>query len=102
MPRVSDEELRKHAEYDPVARELLAAWPEIHAERPTWSDLIARLRTTAEALRDCYRELNEIHARDGLPYTSEGIKAGVSQEWFTAVVENARAILARLEQEGLA
>lgn len=25
MPRVSDEELRKHAEYDPVARELLAA-----------------------------------------------------------------------------
>ena len=72
---------------------------EVLAERTA---IEARLRTAAEALRDCYRELNEIHARDGLPYTSEGIKAGVSQEWFTAVVENARDVLAQLEQEGLA
>ena len=72
---------------------------EVLAERTA---IEARLRTAAEALRDCYRELNEIHARDGLPYTSEGIKAGVSQEWFTAVVENARAVLAQLEKEGLA
>lgn len=52
-----------------VSNDTLAAWPEIRAERPTWSDLIARLRTTAGALQ--------------------------------ASLDDARAILARLEQEGL-
>lgn len=81
----------------------ITAWDPIPAMgAPNRAMLYYRLRTTAEALCDCYRELNEIHARDGLPYTSEGIKAGVSQEWFTAVVENARAVLAQLEKEGLA
>ena len=89
--------------------EQVAAWPSVPSStldnqqfyRRMSAAYSQRLRTTAEALCDCYRELNEIHARDGLPYTSEGIKAGVSQEWFTAVVENARAVLAQLEKEGL-
>ena len=47
-----------------------------------------------EVLRNAYRELNEIHARDGVPYTCDGWKSSVSQEWFTQVVEDARAVLA--------
>ena len=93
MPRVSDEELRKHAEYDPVARELLAAWPEIHAERPTWSDLIARLRTTAEALRafvDSRRESGWAIAA--------GKNAGPA---LNKALPDARAVLAQLDREGL-
>ena len=52
-----------------------------------------RVAALEEALRECYHELNEIHARDGTPYTHAGYKSGVSQEYFTSVVEKARAVL---------
>lgn len=70
-----------------VSNDTLAAWPEIRAERPTWSDLIARLRTTAEALREV---MTWAAPMSEAPRSSR-------PAWF----DSARAILARLEQEGL-
>jgi len=73
-----------------VSNDTLAAWPEIRAERPTWSDLIARLRTTAEALRDALDDFVRV------PY-------GASHEdvaYIRDFEKRARAILARLDQEG--
>lgn len=54
-----------------------------------------------DALEKAYKELNEIHARDGVPYTSDGWKASVTQEYFTSVVEQAREAL-RLAGSGAA
>jgi hypothetical protein len=45
------------------------------------------------ALKKTYFELNTIHARDGVPYTSDGWKSDVDQAYFTSVVEEARSVL---------
>lgn len=71
------------------------------------NDFIFHLNTKKEAqekwieravslLKDAYKELNEIHARDGVPYTKHGWKSSVTQEWFTTVVENLRAFLGEI------
>ena len=43
-----------------------------------------------DTLSKAYRELNEIHARDGVPYTHQGIPSCVSQDYFSSVVEDCR------------
>jgi len=45
------------------------------------------------ALQKAFHELNAIHARDGVPYTHNGWKASVTQEYFTSVVEECVAAL---------
>ena len=42
---------------------------------------------TASVIWAAWIELNAIRARDGVPYTHTGWKAGVSEEWFSAVVD---------------
>lgn len=46
-----------------------------------------------ELLEKAYTELNEIHARDGVPWTHYGTKASVDQAYFTSVVDECRAAL---------
>jgi hypothetical protein len=41
----------------------------------------------AYALWAAHTELNEIRARDGVPYTHDGTKSSVSEDWFDEVVE---------------
>jgi hypothetical protein len=45
------------------------------------------MKVVAYALWAAHQELNAIRARDGVPYTHEGIKSGVSEEWFSEVVD---------------
>lgn len=71
-----------------VSNDTLAAWPEIRAERPTWSDVVARLRTTAEALR----------AATTWAAPMRDAPKSARPAWF----DDARAVLAQLEKEGLA
>ncbi len=40
------------------------------------------------ALKKAYMELNEIRARDGVPYTSYGTKACVDESYFSSVVDD--------------
>ena len=41
------------------------------------------------ALNDCAVELREIVARDGVPYTHEGVKSSVDEDYFRSVAVNA-------------
>lgn len=69
---------------------------------PNWladARLISKAPEMLDLLRRAYGELNEIHARDGVPYTHQGFQASVTQECFTAVVEDARAMLAEIDGE---
>lgn len=45
------------------------------------------------ALWAAWRELNEIRARDGIPWTHQGCKAGVHEPYFYAVVDELADIL---------
>lgn len=38
-----------------------------------------------------YAELNEIRARDGVPYTHQGIRSSVTEEYFDSVVNDLSA-----------
>ncbi len=57
--------------------------------------LIAAAPELLEACKLAYEELNEIHARDGVPYTHLGYKASVTQECFTNTVEKCRQAIAK-------
>lgn len=46
-----------------------------------------------QALEKAARELNEIRARDGVPYTHLGYQAGVSEEYFSSVVDECFAAI---------
>ena len=50
--------------------------------------LIAAAPDLLAALKDAANELNRIRARDGVPYTADGHRSDVSEEWFSQVVEN--------------
>jgi hypothetical protein len=45
----------------------------------------------AEALWQAWMELNEIRARDGIPYTHQGWKASVDEKYFSQVVDDCAA-----------
>lgn len=51
---------------------------------------IEQLRMVAWA---AYRELNEIRARDGVPYTHAGGKACVDEAYFSSIVEALHHVL---------
>lgn len=41
----------------------------------------------ARAIWMAWVELNEIHARDGVPYTHKGTKSSVTEEHFSFVID---------------
>lgn len=58
--------------------------------RESHADLLA-------ACKKAVHELNEIRARDGVPYTHNGWRAGVSEEYFSSVVDECFSAIARAE-----
>ena len=68
-------------------------WYDTPQEEPYGSELVANARLILaapdllEACKKAFRELNEIRARDGVPYTHQGIKASVSEDYFSSVVD---------------
>ncbi len=46
-----------------------------------------------QSLWKCWRELNEVRARDGVPWTHQGHPSSVSEEYFSSVVEEAKNCL---------
>jgi len=50
----------------------------------------------ARALVKAYRELNEIRARDGVPYTSMGYASSVDADYFSSVVDEIDAAVVAL------
>lgn len=44
-----------------------------------------------QALEKAYYELNEIRARDGVPYKFDGTKSSVDEQYFSDVVDECRA-----------
>lgn len=59
--------------------------------------LIAAAPEMYEALKKAVYELNAIRARDGVPYTHDGWKASVDEEYFSSVVDESFAALAKAE-----
>lgn len=59
--------------------------------------LIASAPDLLAALKKCVHELNEIRARDGVPYTHYGIKASVCEEYFSSVVDESFAAISKAE-----
>jgi hypothetical protein len=55
---------------------------------PEWRD--------AETVRRAWYELNAIRARDGGPRDYTGGKVGITEEWFSAVVDDCAALVERL------
>lgn len=52
----------------------------------------------ADALRKAVYELNEIRARDGIPYTHNGYQSSVTEEYFSSVVDDSFAALAEYDR----
>lgn len=57
--------------------------------------LIDERAAAVAALKLAVRELNEIRARDGVPYTHQGFRASVTPEHFSAVVDACFDAIAR-------
>lgn len=55
--------------------------------------LLANYYSLLEACKKAVRELNEIRARDGVPYTHQGIKASVCEDYFSSVVDECFAAI---------
>ena len=85
---------------------------EVHYGCAIYDDDISRYRDMAEhaqtierklaaavmALEDCAVELREIVARDGVPYTHQGVQASVDEDYFRSVAVNAIETLAALKE----
>lgn len=69
------------------ARHLLASDPQGTPQPEPERDSILA------ALAKAYRELNAIRARDGVPYTRDGWKSDVQEEYFSSVVDECRDVL---------
>ena len=52
--------------------------------------------TAARVLVKAYRQLNEIRARDGVPYTSMGYASSVDADYFSSVVDEIDAAVVAL------
>lgn len=59
--------------------------------------LLAVAADLLEACKKAVRELNEIRARDGVPYTHQGIKASVCPDYFSSVVDECFTAIANAE-----
>lgn len=60
----------------------------------------AQLQEIVAALEKAYHELNEIRARDGVPWTHQCMRSSVDETYFSSVVDdcqtaaaNARSLL---------
>lgn len=51
------------------------------------------------ALWQAWFELNTIRARDGVPYTHQGWKSGVAEDYFSKVVDDAEEAIRLLTGE---
>jgi hypothetical protein len=58
-------------------------------------DLVLAAPDLLAACEAAARELNEIRARDGVPWTHQGFKASVTAEHFSAVVDACFAAIAK-------
>lgn len=74
-------------EYEQL-RELIVTAVNAH------ESLKAENKRLREALKKAVHELNEIRARDGVPYTHELIKSSVCPEYFASVVDECNDALA--------
>jgi hypothetical protein len=69
-------------------------------EKALCGSVSAKETQAARALVRAFRELNEIRARDGVPWTSSGYPACVSQDYFSAVVDEIDAAVIALTGKG--
>lgn len=76
---------------------MVAAAYEDEAEGDPLGNAVASMKVEIEQLKmvawAAYRELNEIRARDGVPYTHQGGKACVDEAYFSAVVDALHHVL---------
>lgn len=84
-----------------LGNEITRVWGEHGAHSEVYSMLrkqVAKLEKDRAALLSAceaaYTELNEIRARDCVPYTHQGIKASVDENYFSIVVDNLREAIA--------
>lgn len=75
------------------SRKRLESYDELRERLTT---LEANCKNLLDAAQSAHKELNEIHARCGVPYWDTG-KSDVTQEYFTSVVENLRKAIERME-----
>lgn len=76
----------------------LLYWPDGDAagyEAAANARLIAAAPELLAACQKAVKELNEIRARDGVPYTHSGYKASVTEEYFSSVVDECFAAIAK-------
>lgn len=66
-------------------------------ERADNARLIAAAPDLLAFAQKAVRELNEIRARDGVPYTHSGWKASVDEDYFSSVVDDGFAAIAKAE-----
>lgn len=59
--------------------------------------LIAAAPELLSACQKAVCELNEIRARDGVPYTHQGWKASVDEDYFSSVVDECFAAIDKAE-----
>lgn len=58
--------------------------------------LVEDIDFAIEMLARAYKELNEIRARDGVPYTHMGHKACVSEQYFSDTIDDIDCCVRRL------
>jgi hypothetical protein len=62
-----------------------------------WDRIVQGMHKEIDQLRmvawAAWCELNEIRARDGVPYTHQGYKASVTEDYFSSVVDALVAVL---------
>lgn len=79
-----------------IARVYSQAFRDLENEKAN-ANLIAAAPDLLEALRKAIAELNEIRARDGVPYTHAGYQASVTEEYFSSVVDEGFSAIAKAE-----
>jgi hypothetical protein len=90
-----------------AAKDIKSQWNRIYAAG-SQTNLIASIiashaqesvnRRLIDALEKAARELNEIRARDGVPYTHYGMRACVDENYFSGVVDECFSALQSAEQ----
>lgn len=80
------------ADVDTVLLEAVAAWNQ----RPTSQDIPDDTRHAVRAMVKAFQELNAIRARDGVPYSRDGSRYGVCENYFSSVIEELDASVREL------
>jgi hypothetical protein len=100
-------EIRQYTNYygysiDAEGRGCIAErWYDLPQDQPYGNEIPANARLISaapdllEACKKAVRELNEIRARDGVPYNQWGMKSSVTPEHFSSVVDECFAAIAK-------